>query len=341
MNSRPKIALLSCGGTIASVDQPGVGAKPTLDVAELARQIPGVAEIADVTSIPMALVPSPHMNFRDLQHLARAAADAIAGGCSGVVITQGTDTIEEIAYGLDLMSAHNAPIVVTGAMRNASMAGAEGPANLLAAIRTAGSREARGLGTLVVMNDEIHAARFVRKSHTASTATFRSMQAGPLGWVAERDVRILVKPVGRFHIAVPDDAEAPAVCLWKVGLGDDGRLLDTLPQAGYAGVVLEGFGGGHLTREIAEFGRLEALISAMPVVLVSRAGNGEVLRDTYGGFAGSEKDLITRGVIFGGALDGPKARVLLTLLLMRGASRTKIQDVFETIGPRCGPPSPI
>ena len=86
--------------------------------------------------------------------------------------------------------------------------------------------------------------------------------------------------------------------------------------------------------------RLEALISAMPVVLVSRAGNGEVLRGTYGGFAGSETDLIARGVIFGGALDGPKARVLLTLLLMRGASRTEIQNVFETIGPRCGPPSP-
>jgi L-asparaginase len=115
--------------------------------------------------------------------------------------------------------------------------------------------------------------------------------------------------------------------------------MDALPTAGYAGVVFEGLGGGHLTREIAEPGRLEALISAMPVVLVSRAGNGEVLRDTYGGFAGSETDLIERGVIFGGALDGPKSRVLLTLLLMRGASRTEIQDIFNTIGPRCGPPA--
>ena len=135
---------MSCGGTIASVDQPGVGAKPTLDVAEMARQIPGVGEIADVTSVPVALVPSPHMNFRDLQDLACAATAAIAGGSTGVVITQGTDTIEEIAYGLDLMGAHDAPIVVTGAMRNASMPGAEGPANLLAAIRTAASSEARG-----------------------------------------------------------------------------------------------------------------------------------------------------------------------------------------------------
>lgn len=331
---------MSCGGTIASVDQPGVGAKPTLDVADIARQIPGVAEIADVTSIPVALVPSPHMNFRDLHDLARAATAAITDGCDGVVITQGTDTIEEIAYGLDLMVAQDAPIVVTGAMRNASMPGAEGPANLLSAIMTAASPEARGLGTLVIMNDEIHAARFVRKAHTASTATFRSPHTGPLGWIAERDIRILVRPAEQFHITVPDDADTPAVCLWKVGLGDDGRLLEALPQVGYAGVVLEGFGGGHLTQEIAKPGRLEELMSAMPVVLVSRAGNGEVLRGTYGGFAGSETDLIARGVIFGGALDGPKARVLLTLLLMRGANHAEIQDVFGTIGPRCGPPSP-
>ena len=341
MTSRPKIALMSCGGTIVSVDQPGLGAKPTLDVADIARQIPGVAEIADVSSIPVALVPSPHMNFGDLRDLARNAAAAIEDGCDGIVVTQGTDTIEEIAYGLDLMVAQDAPVVVTGAMRNASMPGAEGPANLLAAITTAASPEARGLGTLVVMNDEIHAARFVRKAHTANTATFRSPHTGPLGWIAERDVRILVRPAGRFHVSVPDDAAAtPAVCLWKVGLGDDGRLLDTLRQAGYTGVVLEGFGGGHLTQEIAKPGRLEDLMSMMPVVLVSRAGNGEVLRGTYGGFAGSETDLIARGVIFGGALDGPKARVLLTLLLMRGASRTEIKNVFEAIGPRCGPPSP-
>ncbi len=128
MTNRPKITLMSCGGTIASVDQPGVGAKPTLDVADIARKIPGVAEIADVASVPLAVVPSPHMNFRDLHDLARAADAAIADGSTGVVVTQGTDTIEEIAYGLDLMCAHEAPIVVTGAMRNASMPGADGPA---------------------------------------------------------------------------------------------------------------------------------------------------------------------------------------------------------------------
>ena len=336
MSEKPKVTLLSCGGTIASAVKPGQGASPSLDVGALAREVPGVADAAELVSQPMRLVPSPHMTLRDLLDLAVASRAAVAAGSAGVVITQGTDTIEEIAFGLDLLCPGDAPVVVTGAMRNASMAGADGPANLLAAVRVAASPQARGLGALVVFNDEIHAARFVRKSHSQNPATFVSHQAGRLGWLAEADVRILVRPSRRYRVEVPDDATPPAVGLLKMSLGDDGRLLDALPSAGFQGVVIEGFGGGHVTREAAAPGRIERLVEAMPVVLATRAGEGEVLRATYGGFPGAETDLIARGVIYAGALDGPKARVLLALLLMAKADRAAIARAFAEIGPLSG-----
>jgi L-asparaginase len=329
----PRVTLISYGGTIASAVRPGIGAIPSLDIGEIVREIPAVRKVAEVVHLPSKQVASPHMTMRDLLDMRVTIRDAIAQGSSGVVITQGTDTMEEIAFGLDLLCEGAPPVVVTGAMRNASLPGADGPGNLVAAIQVAASPAARDLGALVVMNDEVHAARFVRKSHTANPSAFRSAQTGPLGWIAEGDVRILVRPARRLHVAVPDGVDPPPVCLLKVSLGDDGRLFRYMSAAGFAGVVIEGFGGGHVTREIAAPDILEPLIATMPVVLASRAGSGEVLRSTYGGFAGSETDLIGRGVIFAGALDGPRARILLTLLLMSGADRDGIAKAFAEMGP--------
>jgi L-asparaginase len=333
MSGLPKVALIPYGGTIASAVKPGVGATPSLDVGEMARQMPGVQEIAEVVPRASRHLASSLMTVRDLLDIAAAARAAVAQGCRGVVVTQGTDTIEEIAFGLDLLCAGDDPIVVTGAMRNASLPGADGPANVVAAIRVAASDAARGLGTLVVLNDEIHAARFVRKAHTTNPATFRSMATGPIGWLAEGDVRIALRPARRFAVDVLESAVPAPVCLLKMSLGDDGRLLQYLRTAGFMGLVLEGFGGGHVPGDVAAPGLLESIIEQMPVVLASRAGSGELLRGTYGGFPGSETDLIGRGVIYAGALDGPKARVLLTLLLMRGADRDEIIRAFAEIGP--------
>jgi L-asparaginase len=330
---KSQVTLITYGGTIASSVKPGVGATPSLDIGDVARGIPAVNEIAEIVSIPAKLVASPHMTMDDLLDIAHSVSEAVASGADGVVITQGTDTIEEIAFGLDLLYTGSAPVVVTGAMRNASMAGPDGPANLVAAFQVAASKEARGLGTVVVMNDEIHAARFVRKSHTASTATFRSMLTGPIGWIAEREVRVMLQPTRRHHVSVVKGKTMPPVALLKASLGDDGRLLRQLAGCGFAGAVIEGFGGGHLTQYMAAPEVLDPLVEAMPVVLASRAGAGEVLRNTYGGFIGSETDLVKRGVIFAGALDGPKSRVLLALLLASGADRNKIGEVFADIGP--------
>jgi L-asparaginase len=270
------------------------------------------------------------MSLEDVLTLRRLAAAELSDGSCGVVVSQGTDTLEEVAFGLDLLWDDSAPVVLTGAMRNASLPGADGPANLLAAVRIAAAPSARDLGCIVVMNDEIHAARFVRKSHTANPSAFRSAPIGPIGWVAESDVRIATKPVRRFSLRLHDAARVPPVCLYKVSIGDDGRLLSQVSSAGFAGLVLEAFGGGHVTQEIADRRLLGPLLDCIPVVLTSRAGAGEVLRGTYGGFPGSETDLLQQGVIFAGALDGLKARVLLSLLLAAGTDRAGIADAFAS-----------
>jgi L-asparaginase len=211
-------------------------------------------------------------------------------------------------------------------MRNPTLPGAEGPANLLASVRVATSEAARGLGAVVVLNDEIHAARFVQKTHTSNPATFRSPLAGPVGYVFEDNVRIVTRPVGRRRIDLPEQTQDRPVALYTIGLGDNGRLLAQLGELGYEGVVIEAFGVGHAHSVMAE--PLESLAGEMPVVLASRTGSGEVHRETYG-FTGSESDLLGRGLIRAGMLDGPKARLFLALLLRSGASREGINEAFE------------
>jgi len=293
--------------------------------------IGGIPGLDDLEIIEHAFPPiaSPHMTFATLADIQMAARDAVANGSSGVVVTQGTDTLEEIAFGLDLVWPHANPLVVTGAMRNASMPGADGPANLAAALRVAATPTAYGQGVLVVMNDEIHAARYVTKAHSTSPATFTSPTLGKLGWVREGDVKMPLRIVRPLPLP-PAPRDVPAVALLKLGLGDDGRLLPFIAQAAYRGLVIEGFGGGHVTREVAESPALAALVREMPVVLATRSGAGDLLQRTYVGFTGSETDLAARGLIRAGALNGQKARVVLTLLLAAGRTRDEIAAAFDT-----------
>jgi L-asparaginase len=181
----------------------------------------------------------------------------------------------------------------------------------------------------VVFNDEIHPARFVSKTHTSSPATFRSPPAGPLGWVIEGRVRLAARPAAYPRLPVPEGAAAPPVALVKLTLGDNPRVLANLSEAGYAGLVVEAYGGGHVPGRFA--GPLGDLAARMPVVLASRTGSGEMLRQTYG-FAGGEMDLLSRGLVSAGALDGLKARVLLTMLLTSHADRGRIGEAFDAIG---------
>jgi L-asparaginase len=182
----------------------------------------------------------------------------------------------------------------------------------------------------VVLDDEIHAARYVRKAHTTSLGAFQSPGYGPVGGVTERRVNLWSRPPRRAPIEVPGEAgEQVPVALIHVGLGDDGRGIAALPGHGFRGVVVEAMGAGHVPKGLVE--PLAALASEMPVVLTSRIGVGDLLRGTYG-FPGSETHLLESGLISAGALDGLKARVQLTLLLMGGASLDEVREAFAPEG---------
>lgn len=322
----PKVSVLSLGGTISSVNIGGPGVQASLTGEALVESVPELSEVAEVSASSVRQVAGSEVSLEDVIEVAKQAIQAIDDGAAGVIVTQGTDSIEESAFVLDLLVDRDAPVVVTGAMRNPTLPGADGPANLLAAVRVASSGVARGLGAVVVFNDEIHAARYVQKTHTQNPATFRSPTTGPIGWVSEDTPRVAVRLANRQHIELTDEGRESAVALLKIGLGDDGRLLGAVRELGYSGLVIEALGGGHVPSGMVKL--LSELAAEMPVVLASRTGSGEVLRRTYG-FPGSEMDLLERGLIPAGMLDGLKARLFLVLLLRSGAERAEISGTFE------------
>lgn len=312
--SRPRISVLALGGTIAMSPGDGAGVVPTLDADMLVAAVPRLADLAEVSARSFRQLPSVHLQFDDLEELADTIRGLAAEGCRGVVVTQGTDTIEESAFVLDRLLDLDMPVVVTGAMRNPSLPGADGPANLLAATQVAASAEARGQGCLVVMNDEIHAARFVRKLHTSSPGAFGSPLAGPVGWIIEERVRLATRLPHVPALAGPAVRQA-RVALLTVALGDDGSIVRALDADGVDGLVVAAAGGGHVPPAMIE--ALQAAARKRPVVLTSRTGAGETLAGTYG-YDGAEIDLQQRGLVRAGWLDGLKARALLALLLRRG-----------------------
>ncbi|MCR9213669.1 MAG: asparaginase [Proteobacteria bacterium] len=313
---KPTVDVISLGGTIAMKGKNTTfGVVPTLTAEDLVEAVPQLSEIAKIRTHSPFNVPSAHLTFGDIFTVADEIKRLAAEGSTGIVLTQGTDTIEETAYALDLLLDLDIPIVVTGAMRNPTRPGADGPANLLGAVLVASHPSARSLGSLVVFNDEIHAARYVRKTHTSNVSTFRSDPAGPIGWLAEDQVRIAQKvdrlPLARSGIFDQDIR----VGIVKLGLGDDGTMIDAAVAAGYRGLVIEALGGGHTS--ISAASALDRATVDIPVVLASRTGAGETLTNTYG-FEGSEIDLLAKGLIPAGRLDGCRARVLLTILLFCG-----------------------
>jgi L-asparaginase len=324
---RPRVALFALGGTIASVSRQGAtGADIGLTGEDLVAAVPAIARVAEVDVRSLRHVPSGDLGLDDVLELKREIEGAIASGADGVVVTQGTDTLEEVAFALDMLIEDEAPVAVTGAMRNASLPGADGPANVAAAVAVAASAEARGLGTVVVFNDEIHAARFVRKRHTMSPATFGSPLTGPLGAVAEGRVHVFLRPPGRLTIRLRKPAPRIKVALIPVSFDDAGDLLTADVLNAYGGAVIAAFGGGHVPRALVD--RLEALNGRMPVVVATRTFGGEMLRSTYA-YPGGEQDLIARGLIVAGAYDAIHARVLLQFLLMAGVDRDTIARTFS------------
>ena len=303
------VALFTLGGTIS------MAGAHRLTGDDLTAAMPGLPELGHSVEIQdIEKVPSANLTAAKILEVVDAASKAVAAGAVGVVVTQGPDTLEESAFLADLVWPHPQPLVFTGAMRNPTLAGPDGPANLLAALRVACSPTARDLGALVVFKEEIHAARWVRKTHSTSTATFMSPNTGPIGHVVEDQVRILTRPLrldGVQGSAEPAELDNIRVALYTVTLDDDGVLLQGLADT-HQGLVVAGYGVGHVPAKLAPV--LGELAARIPVVLTSRTGAGSIVRNTYNS-PGSETDLLQRGLIDGGFLDPYKARVLLRLLL--------------------------
>ncbi len=305
-----RIVIVTTGGTIAmEANSVAGGAVPALGPSDLISSLP--KGMADIRSEEFLKIPSAHLKIDQLWALSRRIAALLdEDSTDGVVVTHGTDTLEESAYLCDLTVNSPKPIVFTGAMRNASEVGYEGIANIAAAIQVASEASSRELGALVVFNDEIHSARDVTKTDTTMLETFRSPEWGPLGRIDAGGVVIARRPSKREFI--PAQHIESSVFLLKLAVGMGTELLSHLVDMGARGIVLEGLGGGRLPNWwLPEVER--AIRAGIAVVVTSRVGMGRTI-DRYG-YAGAHRDLVRLGCWFAEDLSGPKARIRLMAAL--------------------------
>lgn len=323
----PRVLLVSLGGTITMTSGAGGGGiTPTLTGADLVEAVPALANVAEIEAVSPFRLPGSSLTFANLREVAQLITTRLANGdFAGAIVVQGTDSIEETAFVLDLVVQSERPVVVVGAMRGAQAPGAEGPANLLSAAVVAADPLAAGLGTVVVLNDTIHAARRVQKVSTFIPSAFESVGSGPIGHVIEGRMQLMMRPVRKAPFEKGLEQDGAPVALVTGVLGDDGRILSQLPDLGYAGVVVEALGAGHVPALYVE--PMEALARKIPVVLSTRVAGGPVFTATYN-YAGSEIDLLARGIIHGGDLGGLKSRLLLSALLGAGLEGDELRQSF-------------
>jgi L-asparaginase len=307
-DERVDVGYFALGGTIAT-RQSGEGLAPGLGAAELLDAVPGVSELARIEPYDLPAIASFALSVTDMHRLAIHVQCAFAEGCDAVVISQGTDTLEETAYVLALTLPRGKPVVLTGALRGPTLPGADGAANLLAAFRVAVASESAGLGPLVVLNDEVHAARWVTKAHTSRVSSFASPGTGPLGEIAEGDLHMWFKPAWEDFVGLPRSVDGIDVELVRLAAGVDEALLRAATDRHPAGIVIEGTGGGHIPPALLP-ALGEALARRIPVVIATRVGAGPSLERTYD-IEGGEIDLIRRGVLPAGTIAGHKARLRL------------------------------
>jgi L-asparaginase len=319
------LLVAATGGTISMTGDTNGTVRPSLGIDALLKNVPSSYRVdsRDVTSKPGA-----HLTLNDVLDIASLASTAGAADCLGTVVVQGTDTIEEVAFALDLLSDGLTSIVVTGAMRSPRALGADGSANLADALVVAGDPRTPGLGAVVVMGGQVHAADLVRKGHPTSLTAFESYP-GPLGWVQEGSFTLALRPASRRPriILDPDIPRAAPRVEWvTASLSSSGDAIRRLISDPPDGLIVQAFGAGHVPDTWVE--GLDQLASSCPVILTSRCGRGSILRETYG-FPGSETDLLARGLIGGGSLDAPKATIALRLLVMAGSDREAIAAFFN------------
>jgi len=313
------------GGTISmALDADAGGNVPLLDGAAILARTPGVDAIAEVVAIDWGQLPGSHFTISTLVELWATIHQASSDpNVDGIVVVQGTDTIEESAFCWDLLHDGPTPIVVTGAMRSSTEPGYDGPANLRGAVRAAESASLRGEGVTVVMAGTVHAADDVAKRHATSLTAFQSPNLGPVATLAADRVILGRRRAGRRHVASARAAEP--VHLITSAAGVDGSLLDAAVRLGARGIVVAAAGSGNTSADLLAAGE-RAIGQGIPVVLVSRTGAGWA--GTGYAFPGGGGTWVRAGALLAGSLNGPKARVALALGLGNGLGRAGLAELL-------------
>lgn len=324
----PHVRILATGGTIAgeAPSQTDLSYRPgSMGVESLIGAVRDLAKLASVSGEQVAQIASQDMNdARWLQIAARAGALFAAGETDGIVVTHGTDSMEETAYFLHLVVKSDRPVVLTGAMRPATSLSPDGPLNLYNAVAVAADPEARGRGAIVVLNDDLHSARDVTKSHTSDVQAFVSPGPGLLGTATYGRIRYFRRPSRRHTTASEFTAEGvlalPRVDVLYAHAGMSPDLVAACVERGARGLVVAGMGNGNVTSE-AQAALAEAVRQGVAVVRSTRLVSGDVGRNV-------EADDDGLGFVAADQLNPQKARVLLKLCLARGLSGSALQDAF-------------
>ena len=320
-----KIAIIFNGGTISmKIDEKIKAAVPSLSAEEIMSMIPGVEEYAEIEAYTFSGMPSPHMTLETMLKLSEFTTELVEReDIDGVVITHGTDTLEETAYLLDLTVKTKKPVVVTGAMRSGSELGYDGPFNLATSICTAISDEAVGRGVLVCFNGELNSASEVTKANSMALNAFRTPNFGPIG-IVDNDNVIFYRDAN--HLEKYDVSEIKKqVALIKCVVDMDSSYIDYLIEKGCGGIVIEALGRGNVPPKMVK-GIKKAIELEIPVVVVSRCFEGRVF-ESYG-YEGGGKQLKDLGVIFGDTLPGQKARIKLILAINSGMNIHEVARAF-------------
>lgn len=319
-----KILILHTGGTISMSEDATGKIKPNAQnpLAELPLNSQGQIQL--VTEEIFNL-PSPHITPAHMLQLSQRLRQAAAEGFDGAVVTHGTDTLEETALFLDLTLTSTMPVVVTGAMRSSNEIGSDGLYNFRTAIMVASANASVGKGVVVVMNDEIHSARYVTKTHTTNVATFRTPTFGPIGIVSEGHVNYMQTINPQPHL--PIEKVITEVYLIKAYAGMTGTLFQALNQPTTRGIVIEALGAGNLPPQT--LAALQALVHQnIPLVLVSRCFNG-IAEPVYD-YQGGGVNLAQMGIIFCRGLNGPKARIKLLVGLSAGLQGSALKKYLNS-----------
>jgi L-asparaginase len=326
--SKPVVVLIATGGTIAmKIDPVKQAPVPAISGEDLLATVPEASRYATLEVTNFSNIPSGYMDPGRWAALTRNVNATLARPeVAGVIVSHGTDTLEETAYWLDLTVDSDKPVILIGAQRNASESDFDGPRNLLNAIRIAVDSHSRGKGAVVAMNSQINAAREVTKTHTSSVETFKS---GDFGFLGEVDFDRIIygrSPLRRQHVPLKTDT-LPSVEIVAMYGGADGSLVRAALDHGAKGLVIEALGWGNVN--LPTFAAVkEAMARNIPVVITTRVPNGRVLPNY--GFDGGGKTLRDAGAVMGDDLSPQKARILLMLLLQDGVQgQQNLQAAFD------------